>query len=282
MKTLIADVDGDNLLLKQPYEQIEDYKILSKAIDWTSYFDKCYERSGRFLNLLDIGCGTGRWLSEFQKQLNREVSWTVKCDLMDPSAVALKNAAKVLHPPLFLERPIQNTIQHVELTRGKYDVIWAVHSFYSLAANELGPILKNCFYGMREGGHLFIVLSSRASFYYECYKNFRSSYSINQVATYYDAETLQKDLKELGLDVEVFKTNYVERVPIDDLQRLSHYILNECIGYSFDRDNEIIPQLHIQDLLNHFNMGPFLRSYVVEGNYEFPQDVWIIHTKKRN
>lgn len=268
--------------LNEPYQQIEDYGILVNSMDWSSYLNhyREYNPNIESLRLLDIGCGTGRWLKAFQNKLKDKLHVIMKCDLLDPSQLALQEAVSTLSSPLFLEKLIKETVQNAELELAYYDIIWAMHSFYSIPKTELPNILEKCIHSLKEHGNLFIGLTSNKSFYIQFYDLFRSFYSINQIESYTSAEMIMEAFQSLGMETELVKIEYFERIPVEDISRLNHYLLNECVGYSFDRDDNITSTLILTDILNHPKIGAFLRSFIVNDHYEFPQEIWLIKWSK--
>ena len=264
--------------LNEPHQQIEDYRILVNSMDWLSCLNSFRTSNPNIesLRLLDIGCGTGRWLKAFQNKLKDKLNVIIECDLLDPSQLALQEAASTLNSPLFLEKLVKETVQNAELEPSYYDIIWGMHSFYSIPKTELPNILEKCIYSLKEHGNLFIGLTSNKSFYNLFYDLFRSFYSINEIESYTSAEMIIEAFHSLGLEVELVKVEYLEKIPIEDIPRLNHYLLNECVGYSFDRDDNIASTLILKDILNHPKIGAFLKSFIVNDQYEFPQEIWLI------
>jgi ubiquinone/menaquinone biosynthesis C-methylase UbiE len=265
-------------LLNETYQQIEDYHALAQVMNWSDYLHSLVIKKTEVesLKLLDIGCGTGRWLTAFQNKLTNEWPIELRCDLIDPSLTALQQAKQTCSPPLFPNHLIQKTIQQTELLSSHYDIIWAMHSFYSIPEKDLSTVLKKCIVSLNDEGELMIGLTSHHSFYIQFYNFFRSVYSIDQLETYTDAEMIQNAFQMLGLKTNLKIIHYVEKISANDIQRLSHYLLNECVGYSFDRDNSTTAEITISDILNNPKIAAFLNSYLIDENYEFPQELWLL------
>lgn len=251
---------------------VRDYSELACAIDWHSLMARL-SHDGH-IDLLDVGCGTGRWIEAFDEVAKDTDGPKIKFDLLDPSGQALTECSKKITSPFLVGRCFQTTIQDVQFDH-RYDLVWAVHSFYALRPIEIKAMLKKCFDQLNSGGHFIVVIAENDSFYARCYDQFRKSFSFNQLEHYATAQQIEQSATDLDLNYKKTVMAYHEMINRNDTDRLSHYLLNECIGYSFNRDGDTMGTITLETLQANQQMGQFLENYFYDGYYYFPQIIWI-------
>jgi SAM-dependent methyltransferase len=83
-------------------DPVVDYWQLAQHFDWSSTFLSQYHRGkSSSLRLLDVACGTGRWLQAFHHyiQLDKGLE-NIVYDCLDPCESAISQASHKIHPPL--------------------------------------------------------------------------------------------------------------------------------------------------------------------------------------
>ena len=105
-----------------------DYSKLLEVMNWDLVFGKT---SSPF-QLLDIGCGTGKFPRMLRPQLRRDVK--IIYDYLDPSPYSLTTCQQALHPPFEPRYALQTTFEEAQLDSppNGYDMVWAIQSLYWL------------------------------------------------------------------------------------------------------------------------------------------------------
>ncbi|MEO1430682.1 MAG: class I SAM-dependent methyltransferase [Cyanobacteria bacterium J06633_8] len=113
-------------------DPVDDYWQLAGGFDWEStFFSKYQQAKASSLRLLDVACGTGRWLQAFNHyiQLDEGIK-EITYDFLDPSASSISQASEKIHPPFKRGTQHVNTIQGAKLESNSYDLLWSMHGFY--------------------------------------------------------------------------------------------------------------------------------------------------------
>ena len=140
----------------------EDYRNILNAIHWP----KIFSSKGAEYQLLDIGCGTGRFPKMVRSVLPQDIR--IQYDLLDPSHYCLSTCRENLHLPFQPRNTWQTTLEHAEpfVSNGEYHIVWAVQSLYCLnhhVLKEAMSILLHAIHASR--GTVLIVLAKRDSFF---------------------------------------------------------------------------------------------------------------------
>jgi len=112
-----------------------DYLELIEALDWGSLFGGF----GAEPELLDVGCGTGRF-PELLTASGTLPPVPIRYDYLDPSAHCLEQLRRALEAPFQPGTAFHATVEVFAPTvnaRCSYDLTWCVHSLYAAELSEL-------------------------------------------------------------------------------------------------------------------------------------------------
>lgn len=251
-------------------DPVEDYRAIAQSYPWDEVL---YSPVKTRKNLLDVGCGTGRWLAAIQSNTNLCSSQgIISYDCVDPSSNAISHCQKTLHKPFQWGRGFATTIQEAPLPAEKYDFLWSFHSLYAVPLSELSIVLEKCHRLLKPGGQGWFALATKDAFYCQVYKSFQEEFQLGSVDQYISAEDVTFALERLNIPFTVHVIEYEEVIAEEDIGRLEHFIQNECIAYSFNRDHD--PQMN--DILSNSVMNEVITSHLKSGEYRFPQKIWLI------
>ncbi|WP_293118727.1 class I SAM-dependent methyltransferase [Okeania sp. SIO1I7] len=155
-------------------DPVIDYWQLAQRFDWSStFFSQYHQGESSSLRLLDVACGTGRWLEAFQHyiQLDEKLE-NVVYDFLDPCESSITQASQKIYPPLKRGTQYVNTIQAAKLESNSYDLLWSMHGFYMVPREDLASVLKKCASLLKDTGIGFIALATRKSFYVDFYEQY--------------------------------------------------------------------------------------------------------------
>lgn len=263
-------------------DPVEDYRALVQALDWNVFLSQSDRESSQPpLQILDIGCGTGRWLLALQGYNDLSQCPQLYYHCIDPSKIAVQQAMSRLQAPFSGGTSYATTIQEAELPLQFYDLMWSLHGLYSLKKEEVHFVLDKCYQSLKPGGHAVIALASQQSFYFDCYQQFRKHFSFLGVEQYCSAEDLLNEIEALGFSYSTHTLSYTESIPAHQFNRLDHFIMRECIGYSFNRDEDCTQGFGLAQLLENSEMNSFIESKHQGSQYLFPQVVCLIDIHKK-
>ena len=268
-----ADKDND---------PINDYRYLAQRFDWKKVFSSYHDTSGK-VRLLDIACGAGRWLRAFLYYVSPSFPASQKLeivyDLLDRAKPALLKAADRIDTPFVPGRQYICSIQDAELRKSFYDIIWCMHGFYAIPRGDLDSILLKITGSLREHGTAYIALATRESFYVRCYDEYLRWFGGEEQAEFTCTEDIVEVLQRLGIQYREDTIRYHERLMVSDIQGLDHYIRTESIMNSFGREgseDDAKEFIGLEELLRHREMGRFLRGFIRDGHYHFPEEIRLI------
>lgn len=244
-------------------DPLEDYHVLAESFDWPERLASLPGDAA----LLDVGCGTGRWLrvlaSTFPELIapDRPV---ITYDRVDPSAVALDPNATVASTMFDLGRTWCEGIETVSLLNDHYALIWSVHSLYSLPVTELDSVLRRLVEALTVDGVLMVMLGDPGSFYLEAKPNLVGGGPFTSSADVLDA------VRRLGLSVTVRTIDYVESFDATDEDAVRRYVWHESIGNSY------LPAGLSGGELPALPTGEWWDAHLRGDRYEFAQSVSVI------
>lgn len=220
-------------------DPVIDYWQLAQGFDWSDIFWSQYQQTqGSSLRLLDIACGTGRWLEAFRCyiQLDEQIQEIIY-DYLDPSANSIAQASQKQFPPFQEGVQYINTIQSANLETNSYDLLWSMHGFYMVPVEDLAMVLKKCVGLLNDRGIGFIALATRQSFYVDFYEQYLQIFQQGKGQRFTSAEDIVESLCECGIDYQVHNIRYEEPINVDDRTGLENYIKNEATINSFNKDH---------------------------------------------
>jgi|GEM_PF-1567471 len=273
-----AKSESDNFNPAESYYQKEnldrDSWFQVTQIDYEKLIDK-YAFDNLFnafdetqLKLLDIGCGTAK----FPALLDRKISGDLHCsvDLLDISEYCLQVAQKEYNDlkHFSTDKIYLSATQNIhELVHGSkiYDIIWAIHSLYTIDFDQMENVYAHCFKLLKSHGKFLIYQLSQNSFYYKLYDFYVSHYhQPNTTKKILTSEDTKQILEVLGISYKTIKLHFTHTINANSQNILEVYlkgcsldntlldvlkffrpILQEC----FDADNNQYRFDQVVDLL---------------------------------
>ncbi len=269
-------------------DPVDDYRQLARHFDWRllSPTSRMHPQNRSTpLRLLDVACGTGRWLdalyryASFPTYLNgaREILY----DVLDPSETAIVQIRNKISAPFRLGNQYVTTIQEADLERQVYDLLWSNHGFYGIPVPHLPSVLTKLADSLTKRGTALIALANRNSFYITFYDQYLATvYGGNQTG-FTAAEDVMDALDILGIAYQIHPIHYEERIDRNDHASLAHYVINESTINSFNKDKEQIDApisgtVTLDELRGYAQLQHFLDSFIDGSAYYFPQEVQVI------
>ncbi|MGA1345778.1 MAG: methyltransferase [Ilumatobacteraceae bacterium] len=248
-------------------DPIRDYHVLVESFDWPERLASVPAPDGAPSALLDVGCGTGRWLRVLAStfpSLTSPGRTPVVYDRVDPSGAALAPNATIAATMFTVGDTWCEGVETAEIPRGRYGLIWSVHALYGMPVVELEQVLRRLVDGLTVGGVLIVVLGDPGSFYLEAKPRLVGG----------EAFTSSRDvlaaLEALGLSAEVTTIGYVEAFPVTEEERVRRYVWHESIGNSY------LPAGLSGGDVPGLPEGEWWDSHRRGDRYEFPQSVSVI------
>jgi len=258
------------LLIHAHVDPVEDYHQIAQALRWDQALLRIPRSADGRARILDLGCGTGRWLKVLAATYPNLVGGHIEHVLyspLDPTAHAITTICPQAAQLFTLDECLQVRAEQADLREHHYGLIWSVHSLYGVERTGLADVMAKVQAALVPGGTAYLALCDAASFYV------RAAQEVLGEDLFRSAEQVQEALTYLGIDYQVQYLSYVERIPAANDLELRHYLWDESIGHSylpgsrFSEAADALPPLPDSDWWN---------SHRKADNFEFPQNVQII------
>ncbi len=240
----------------------QDYTQLIAAINWQELFPS----QSKEFQLVDIGCGTGRFPRMLQAQLSPTLR--IHYDYLDPSHFCLASCREVLKPPFLPRYSWQTTLEHAEriLTPGLYDVAWAIQSLYCLEPENLRLALAQLMQALHPSrGTACLVLAKREAFFLQVHQIFFEHCEEYTPSPYLSAETVVETLTEMGAMNVIREIPCIHTISIREDRLLEQYLQQSVM------DATPLPKWR-----QHPRLREFLDMYRHDDAYHFPNPYWLI------
>lgn len=230
-------------------------------------FDGFFSSLPKPIELLDIGCGTGKFPTMLREDLRPNLELIY--DYLDPSIYSLMEMKNALVSPYQPRTAFPSTFEELQEWKcpaNGYDIVWSIHSFYFLDYDSLLKTISklNKLIEPKKGVAL-IFLPSHHSFYNRLYENYKQAFYGGDQERYVAMEDICKTMDALGLKYEVNKLRFNHEVPSADRELLEYY-LQQCV-----LESRTLSEWHQNEKL-----WDFLQSFNDGTTYHFPQDVWLL------
>ena len=259
----------------------QDFCQLATNFHWFDLLSK--KTDSKPLRILDVACGTGRWLQALQHYVKfGNDNATIIYDLLEPNQTAIRRATENLQHPFQLGQQYINKIQEAELEQNTYDLLWSMHGFYIIPSQELALVLRKIMGLLKTTGVGLIALATRQSFYVDFYEQYLSNFHEGKGVRFTSAEDVVENLSVCGIQHHVHRIFYEEPINVDDHAALEHYIKNEATINSFNKDENTeqlseSENIFLDELLTLPKMEQYLNSFIKNSTYYFPQEIWLIY-----
>ncbi len=234
-----------------------DYRLFIEALPWRRLLAHLPDT----LRLLDVGCGTGKFPVMLAETLaDGPLNWRI--DALDPSHVSLQRFARNCAPWFTIGKQF---CHHVETfspatLRHSYDLLWAIHSLYTLTPPVTAQVLQAFHDWLKPRGGIGIIYQgSTAGFYHRFYELYRHTEQPS-LSPFMSSEMLTRTLTDLAIPWQETVLAFNHTIATHDTTTRDYY-LQQCVF-------EDRPARH---WLHRPVYQAFLETFVEGGDYHFPQ-----------
>lgn len=142
-----------------------DYDSIIAGYDWAGVL-AAHAGKGS-IAVLDCGCGIGRFPRRLGSQVDFPEGMTLLCDTLDVSSRSLAEHRRGLRAPFIPRHSFCSAVEDFHLVpwTGSYEVIWCMHSLYTVPRERLPRVVATLASLLAAGGRCFIYLPRRQSAY---------------------------------------------------------------------------------------------------------------------
>lgn len=243
---------------------IQDYHQLALTFDWSS---RLRTRTAKPLEVLDVGCGTGRWLKVLRHHWPElaERRGVIHYSAIDPSEEAMSIARVRAQEWMQWQQGWAQKIEGIEdLPIAHYDLVWSMHALYAVSRSDLEAVLVRIVRSVRADGVAVIAMPDLASFYVTAAMRLANQPRFTCAEDIFDA------LRSLQLEFEVHKLDYEECIPAVDELAVRRYVWEESIGNSYGAATDASGNL------SPLPSDPWFESLRRGDVFCFPQNIRVI------
>ena len=240
----------------------QDYTQLIAAINWQEIFPKQHAD----FQLLDVGCGTGRFPKMLQPQL--PTTLRIHYDYLDPSHYCLATCQQALKPPFLARHAWQTTLEHAQevLIPGTYDLIWAIQSLYCLEQANLRTAAKLLIQALHPSrGTVCLVLAKQEAFFPQVHQIFFEHCAEQTPPPYLSAESVVTALRELGAISVIRELPCTHSISIREDRLLEQYL-----------QQSVMDTMPLPKWRQHPRLRDFLDAHRQDDAYQFLNPYWLI------
>ncbi len=240
----------------------QDYTQLIAAINWSEMF----KAPRTEFQLLDVGCGTGRFPSLLQLHIPETLR--IHYDYLDPSHYCLATCKQALHPPFLPRYEWQTTLEHSQkfLNFGIYDLAWAIQSLYCLEQDNVRSALKQLLQTLHPSrGTACLVLAKQNAFFPQIQQLFFEHCIEQAPPPYLTAETVASTLEKLGAISVIRELHCTHTISIREDRLLEQYLQQSVM------DTSPLPKWR-----QHPRLRDFLEAHRDDDVYRFHNPYWLI------
>ncbi|NES84780.1 MAG: class I SAM-dependent methyltransferase [Moorea sp. SIO2B7] len=204
------------------------------------------------VKLLDIGCGTGVFPYLLDKEIDSKIQFS--SDLFDVSEYCLNKCSSVFNELKHFQtnRAFLSSIENIKTTIPKssyYDVIWEIHSFYTVDINKIKNVIEHICRLLKNNGIFLLYQASSESCYHQLYDFYLKNHELpNKNTRFITAEDVEETLALLELNYNVIDFDYNHEIDYDDRALLEVYLKKCILNNSVD-----VLALFNQKILQYFN-----------------------------
>ena len=240
----------------------KDYLQLIGAIDWP----KVFPTRRKDFQLLDIGCGTGRFPKMLQSQL--PAGLRIQYDYLDPSHYCLATCQEALKPPFFPRHSWQTTLEHSQevLSPGTYDLAWAIQSLYCLEPANVRRGMKQLLQAIHPSrGTTCLMIAKREAFFPQVHQMFFEYCADHTPPPYLSAESVVTMLEELGALNVIRELPCTHTISIREDRLLEQYL-----------QQSVMDTMPLPKWRQNSRLREFLEAHRHDDVYAFPNPYWLI------